>query len=81
MPFKLLSALHKTKAKLTKVELSRVVKLWWKGGVIPCLNLMSSNFYECNIFHFGAFFMFPQSGRIKGKVTAILNTKKLAIEI
>lgn len=65
MPLKLFFALHETEAKFTKIQLQRVIVFWWKGGEIPCLNLISSKFYCCNIFHFCKFFMFTQTGSIK----------------
>lgn len=58
MSLKLFFALHESETKLTKVEIEGVIVFWWKGGEVPCLNLISSKFYSCNVFDFGELFMF-----------------------
>ena len=65
MSLELFFALHEIETKLTKIKLGGVVVLWWKGGEIPCFNLISSKFNCCNIFHFCKFFMLPQAGSIE----------------
>lgn len=65
MPLKLFFAFHKTEAKLTEVELQRVIVFRWEGREIPSLNLVSSKFYSSYILHFCKFFMFTQAGSIK----------------
>lgn len=57
MPLKLFFALHEIEAKFTKIQLHTVIVFRWKWGEIPCLNLISSKFYCCNILNFGEFLM------------------------
>lgn len=58
VPLKLFFALHEIETELTKVQLQRIIVFWRKRGKVPCLNLVSSKFYSCNVFHFCEFFMF-----------------------
>ena len=65
MPLKLFFTLHKIEAKLTEVQLHTIIVFRWKGGKVPCLDLISSKLYSCYIFHFCELFMFSQTGSIK----------------
>lgn len=58
MSLKLFFALHESETKLTKVEIERVVILWWEGREVPCLYLIPSKFYSGYIFNFCELFMF-----------------------
>lgn len=81
MPLKLFFALHKIKAKLTKVQLHRVIIFWRKGGEIPCVYLISSKFNFGNIFHFSEFLMFAQTSSIKFFMACLFKNGIISVRI
>lgn len=65
MPLELFFPLHEIEAKLAEVQLHTVIVFWRERREVPCLDLISSEFYGSYIFYFCELLMFSQTSRIK----------------